>query len=469
MIWTFMELFSKQIIGFLVSVVLARLLLPEEFGIIGMLSIFMAVGRTLINSGLATSLIRTPDANQEDFSTVFFFNLLGSIIIYFVLFLASPLIADFFGQSILISITRVYGLIFIIDAFSTVQKTRLTQQLNFKTQMRVALPSLIGGSLVGVLLAYKGYGVWSLVWMYLLQSVLSSVQLWIVTRWSPSFIFNYEKFKYHFNFGYKLLLSGLLNALFSNSYTLIIGKFFLPAQLGYYTRANSVVQLPVNNISKALSKVTYPMFASIKDDDVRLKKVYQKILKMVTFVIAPILVFLAVLATPTFRFLFTEKWLPAVPYFQVLCVSGILYPFHSYNLNILNVKGRSDLFLKLELYKKIIDVITIASAIPFGVMGLLWGRVISSLLGLFINTYYSGRFINYTGLEQLKDVLHILFVTIFAGIVILCLDNFLIGNQVLDLLRILIGMSVGLIVYLLLSYSFKISSFDDLKKIILKR
>lgn len=469
MIWAFSELFSKQIIGFLVSVVLARLLLPAEFGLIGMLAVFISIGTTLINSGLTSSLIRTPDANQTDFSTVFFFNLGGSIFIYAILFLVSPLIAAFFEQPILENLAKLYGLTFIINAFSTVQNTRLTQQMNFKTQMKVALPSLLGGSLLGVVLAYNGYGVWSLVWMYLCQSLLSSIQLWVVTKWTPSWVFDYEKFKYHFKFGYKLLLSGLLDALFSNSYTIIIGKLFLPAQLGFYSRANSVVKLPVDNIAKALSKVTYPMFAKIKDDDERLKSVYKRILRMVTFIIAPILMLLAVLAEPIFRFLFTEKWLPSVPFFQILCVSGVMYPFHSYNLNILNVKGRSDLFLKLELYKKIITIVTLVGSIPFGIIGLLWGRVLSSFLSLFVNTYYSGRFINYSGFEQFKDVLSILLITIVTGTVIFGVDFFVSTYEVIDVFRIIIGLTLGPIFYIFVSQFMKISSITEIKKIILKK
>lgn len=469
MTWTFAQGFSTQGIGFLISVVLARILLPAEFGIIGMIAIFMGIGGALVDSGLASSLIRTPDADQEDFSTVFYFNIIGSIFIYFILYLTAPFIASFFNQPILTNITRVYGISFIINTFSTIQLTRLTQRMDFKTQLKVSVPALIGGGVLGIILAYMGFGVWSLVWMRLFQSLLSSIQLWIVSKWRPSLIFNVVKFKYHFNFGYKLLLSGLLDTIFTNSYTVIIGKLFPPAQLGFYTRANSVIQLPVENISGALNKVTYPLFASIKDDNERLKKVYKQIMQMVTFLIAPILIIMGVLASPLFRFVFTEKWLPAVPYFQILCISGILYPFHVYNLNILNVKGRSDLFLKLEIYKKILLVITVLVSIQFGMYGLLWGIVISSTLALFINTHYSGKFIHYNGFEQIRDVAPILLIALVAGILTLVADKIMFNQGTMDIFRIILGGTIGVLSYLFISVTFKIQSIHDLKTIILKQ
>ena len=469
MTWTFAQQFSTQGIGFIISVVLARLLLPAEFGIIGMIAIFMGIGGALVDSGLASSLIRTPDANEEDFSTVFYFNIIGSIFFYFVLYISAPLIASFFNQPILKFITRVYGITFIVNAFSTIQLTRLTQKMDFKTQMIVSVPALVGGGSLGIVLAYMGYGVWSLVWMRLLQSFLSTLQLWIITKWKPSLVFNVAKFKYHFNFGYKLLLSGLLDTVFMNIYTIIIGKLFLPAQLGFYIRASSVVQLPVENISGALNKVTYPLFASIKDENERLRGVYKQIMQMVTFLIAPTLIIMGVLATPLFRFVFTDKWLPAVPYFQILCIAGIIYPFHFYNLNILNVKGRSDLFLKLEVVKKTLMIVAILISIPFGMYGLLWGMVISSGLGLFINAHYSGKFINYNGFEQIKDVLPILIAAIIAGVLTLGLDQILINFKAMDIFRILLGTLVGLLSYWSIAVIFKFQSISDLKTIIIKK
>ena len=305
--------------------------------------------------------------------------------------------------------------------------------------------------------------------MGLFQSFLSSLQLWIVTKWTPSFVFNMVKFKYHFNFGYKLLLSGLLDVVFKNSYTVIIGKMYSPAQLGFYTRANTLVQLPVSNISGALSKVTYPLFAAIKNDDVRLKSVYKQIMKMVTFILAPTLIIMGVMGTPLFRFVLTEKWLPAVPYFQILCISGVLYPFHAYNLNILNVKGRSDLFLKLEIVKKIVLVITISVSIPFGILGLLWGSVIASTLALFINSHYSGKFINYNVFEQMRDVSPIVLICLISGLLTWGVDQILMSFHSIDLIRLILASLVGVLSYLAMAILFKFQSLQDIKTIILKK
>lgn len=466
MFWTFGQQFGTQAIGFVISIVLARILIPEEFGLIGMISVFVGIGTSLVNSGLTQSLIRAPDPDQEDYSTVFFFNLAGSIIIYWVLFFTAPFIAVFFAQPALTEISRIYCLTFIISAFSEVQLTRLTKEMNFKLQMTIAIPSLIGSGLLGVFLAYMGYGVWSLVWMGVCQSFLSTVQLWIRTGWTPSLMFNIAKFRYHFKFGYKLTLSGLLDTIFTNIYQIIIGRFFLPAQVGFYTRADSLKQLPVSNISIALNKISYPLFASIQNDDARLKKGYKQIMQMVIFVIAPVLIFMGVLAEPLFGFLFTAKWLPAVPYFQILCLTGILYPLHAYNLNILNVKGRSDLFLKLEIIKKILVVILILVSIKFGILGLIWGQLFASVLAFFINTHYSGKFLKYNAWQQIKDIMPLILLAFVAGVFVWWLDYGL--RDYPDIFRLISGGVVGLLIYLGLSLLFKIESFGEFKKIILR-
>lgn len=467
--WTFSQQFGLQIITFCVSIVMARLLLPEEFGLIGMITVFMAVGQSLMDSGLTQSLIRTNDPDQSDYSTVFFFNLGGSIVVYGILFLAAPYIALFYNQEILKDILPVYCLSFIITAFSAIQLTRLTKKMDFKTQMIIAIPSLFISGLLGVYLAYQGFGVWALVWMNLSQSALNAIQLWIKIKWRPSLVFDLQKFKYHFHFGYKLTLSGLLDTIFKNIYQIIIGKFFLASQVGFYTRADSLKNLPVVNISNALNKVTYPLFASIQNDDLRLKNAYKQIMKMVIFIIAPVLVFLGVLAEPLIRFLFTEKWFPAVPYFQVLCLTGILYPIHSYNLNVLKVKGRSDLFLRLEVIKKILVILIVAVSIKFGIMGLIWGQLFTSILSFFINTHYTGKFLDYSAWQQAKDILPTLFITFAIGLIIFFIDQFLEKLEYIDILRLIISGCIGFFMYIGLAFLLKMEGFKTISRIILKK
>jgi O-antigen/teichoic acid export membrane protein len=390
------------------------------------------------------------------------------VLVYAIIYFLAPFIAEFYEQLILIEILRIYCLSFIISAFSAVQLARLTKIMDFKTQTIIAVPSAIIGGIVGVTMALLGFGVWSLVWSSIISASVNSIQLWIYSKWTPDLNFNYSKFKIHFNYGYKLALSELLDKIFNNIFLIVIGKYFSPAQVGFYTRAETMKQLPVSNLSNALNRVTFPLFVSIQNDEVRLKRVYKKLMQMVVFVITPVLIILAVLAEPTFRFLFTEKWLPAVPYFQILCITGILYPLHSYNLTILNVKGRSDLFLKLEVFKKILIVITLLITIPLGIIAMLYGQVVISIIAFFINAHYTGKFINYTALQQLKDVFPILLLAVSVGLIVFLLDFYGLENN-FDIIRIIVGGLVGSSIYIFAASKLKFGSYQELSKLIFKK
>ncbi|QAA81308.1 lipopolysaccharide biosynthesis protein [Aequorivita sp. H23M31] len=466
--WVFTQQFSNQAINFVVSIFLARILMPADFGLIGMITVFMALSQVLLNSGLTQSIIRQTNPTQIDYSTVFFFNMGASVILYITLFFSAGFVANFYSQPELVSIIRVYTLTLIINACGAVQFTRLTKQMDFKTQMMVTVPSLVISGLAGVTMAYMGFGVWALVYMSLLQTVLRTIQIWIKSKWMPSLEFNVERFKYHIGFSYKLGISGVLYTLYSNIYQIVIGKFFAPAQVGFYTRAASMRDLPVSNISNALSKVTYPLFAEIKDDNPRLKRVYKMMMQSIIFVLCPVMIYLIVVAEPLFRLLFTEKWLPAVPYFQILCISGILYPLHSYNLNILNVKGRSDLFLKLESIKIFLGVIVIIISIRYGIIALLWGQLLSSILALVINSYYSGNFINYKLFDQLNDIAPTLFLASIIGVAAWFLDSCLFVNFN-DILRILVLALMGLLLYIVGSHLFKFEAYINIISLIKNR
>ncbi len=468
MVWTFAQQFGNQLVGFGVSLVLARILLPEEFGLIGMIAIFISVGQTLVQSGLTQSLIRTTDISHADYSTVFFYNLFASIFIYALIYLGAPFIADFYEQPILTNLTRLYCLVFIINGFSAVQQARFTRHMNFKVQTIISLPATFIGGFVGILLAKLGYGVWSLVWSQLAVAGISSLSFWIFSSWRPGLIFSRKLFKQHFGFGFKLAASGLLDTIFNNAYLIIIGKFFAPAQVGFFTRAETMKQLPIKNLSSALNKVTYPLFSKIQDDDVRLKDMYSRLMKIVLFIIAPTMVLLGVIAEPLFRFLFTAKWLPAVPYFQILCIVGILYPINAYNLNVLKVKGRSDLFLKLEIIKKIIITLVIIATIPFGIYALLWGQVIIAFFGFFINAHYTGKFISYTAFDQVKDLIPIILFAGVAGMSAYLMDNFLLQNF-MDIIRIITGGLGFGIIYLPLTYIFEKNVFEQLRNLVFNK
>ena len=467
--WTGLQQFGSQGINFIVSIILARLLLPSEFGLVALIGVFISLGNAFINSGLTNSLIRSENVDDVDFSTVFYFNLIVSVFFYILVFLLAPFISTFYKQPLLIDIIRLYGITFIINAFSTVQSTRLTKILDFKSQMLISIPSIILGGGVGITLAYFNFGVWSLVWSAIIQSISNTLQLWIRSKWKPLFVFDFLKFKKHFNFGVKLLLSSLLEIVFSNIYTLIFAKFFSPTQVGFYNRSNTFVMFPVGSISLIITRVTFPIFSTIQEDKERLKSVYKRIIQLALYLITPILVMMSVMAEPIFRFLFTEKWLPAVVFFQILCINGILYPIHSYNLQILNILGRSDLFLKLEIIKKLITLVLIFSTFKYGIIYLLIGSVINSIISFFINTYYTGKFINYNSLEQLKDLFPIFGLSFLTGFIVFLIDSVLNSLGLNDFTRILISVTIGFSSFLLFSHLIKIPSYIEVKNLILKK
>ncbi len=467
--WSIGQELGSKVISFVITIILARLLSPAEFGLIAMLFVFIAVGNALLDGGLTSSLIRTPELSQKDCSTVFYFNLIGSLIFYSALYLSAPLISGFYRQPVLTDVVRVYGIVLIINAFYGIQQTLLIRDMRFKTMTIIQLPAVLGGGILGVILANYGFGVWSLVYMSLLNSLISTVLYWFFSKWRPILLFDLVSFKKHFNYGYKLTISSLLDKLYQNIYTIIIGKFYAPAQLGFYSRAESISHLPIGVISTAINKVTLPMFAKIAQDSEQLVNVYRRVMLQVIFWMAPILVALSVIAEPLFRLMLTEKWLPAVPYFQILCIAGVMYPISAYNLNVLKVKGRTDLFLRLEVAKKVLCVIGIICVLPFGIYGLLYLHLFFSFASFYINSIYTIRFINYPILKQIEDISPTLIVSGVVGIGCYFLDQFLARNHFNDLFRIiLIGLSyfTG---YFALGYLIKLSAIIDFKKSVLTK
>ncbi|MCO5240641.1 MAG: lipopolysaccharide biosynthesis protein [Chitinophagaceae bacterium] len=464
--WTLSEQFSIQIINFIIQIILARILLPSDFGLIAMIMIFIGLGNALSDSGLTSSLIRTIETDKRDLSTVFFFNLSGSILIYWGIYALAPFISDFYNQPTLTSIIRVFSLTIIIRALIEVQLTILKKELKFKKIMLISLPSVLISGLLGIFLAKQGVGVWSLVWMSLCQYALLAIQVWIKTKWLPELVIDKKKLKYHFNFGYKLSLASILNVIFLNIYNLIIGKWFLPKDLGYYNRADTMQGFPVRNLITAVKKVAYPLLSKIQNNDSLLKSTYRRMMLQVVFWITPLMILLILIAKPMIEVLLTDKWLPAVPYFQLLCISSILYPLQEYNLQILDVKGRSEIYLRIEIIKKILTIFTILMVFPFGIMGLLYGQIILSICFYFISSFLSGKLINYPVLHQVKDIYPILLLSLVTGIVIWLL-KFKIGfiNQP-NIFYIGVTSSVFFFVYLTLSYFFKIPVISDISQFI---
>ncbi len=443
--WTFTQQFSVQFISFGVQIILARLLMPEMFGLIAMINVFISIGQLLMDGGMTTSLIRTKEPNQLDYSTVFSANLLVSIVIYILVFFGAPFIGKFYGQPILTDLVRVFALTFVINSFVAVHVAKLTKEMNFKKQMTIQIPSTIIGGITGLTLAYLGFGVWSLVWLNLAQVLALSIQYWFFSGWRPGFKIDKNRWKYHFNFGYKMTLSGLLDRIYNNVYNIVIGKFYAPAQLGFFTQAENMRLFPVGQIDSVIGKVTYPLFANI-NTDMELKNAYKKTMKLVLSIVIPMMIILIIVAHDFFFLLFGEKWLPAVPYFQILAIASIVRPISNYNLNILKVKGRSDLFLKVEVIKKILGIIAIAIALPFGIMAMVISLTAVSYLFVLVNMKASGRLIDYTVFEQIIDVSKLFILGISIGVGVYFIAPFL--NTSSGLLNILITACIYLTTYM---------------------
>lgn len=463
--WSFIEQFSVQIINFGVQIILARLLMPEMFGLIAMIVIFISIGQTLMDGGMTSSLIRTKNPNQLDYSTVFVTNIIVSFIIYGVVYFLAPFIAEFYNQDILTDIVRLLALTFVIRALVAVHVAKLTKEMNFKLQMKLQIPATIISGVVGVTMAYKGYGVWSLVWLNIVQAIVFTLQFWFLVKWRPSFIFNKERFKYHFKFGYKLTLSGLLDSIYRDLYRIVIGKMFSPAQVGFFNQAETMRNFPVDQVSSVMSKVTYPLFASLKNDKT-LKSAYKKTMKLVFFVVAPIMMGLAVGGKEIFLIVLGEKWLPAVPFFQILAIASIVKPLSSYNLNILKVKGRSDIYLKLEIIKKTIAILVVFIAAPFGIMALVISYAISTYLNTVINMVVSGRLIKYSFYEQTKDCSSIFINGLVAMILTYLMRLYLVSVIDSELVILVLLVSFYSTIYIVMSLLFERSTIIFLKDII---
>lgn len=466
-IWTFAQQFSVQVINFIVQILLARLLAPEMFGLIAMLTLFISIGQSLMDGGMTNSLIRTKRPDQLDYSTVFVTNTLVSVGIYIITFLIAPLVANFYNQPVLKDILRVFSLSFVIRSLVAVHVAKLTKEMNFKTQMRLQVPSTVIGAMVGVVMAYLGYGVWSLVWLNLAQVIIFTIQIWSFIDWRPSLVFNKRRFKYHFNFGYKMTLSSLLDTIYNDAYKIVIGKLFLPATVGYYNQAETMRLFPVLQLSSVVGKVTYPLFSNLSND-IQLKSAYKGTLKLLCFITVPLMMILIIGAQELFLTLFGEKWLPAVPYFQILAFASIVRPLGVYNLNILKVKGRSDLFLKIEVIKKAIGFLAILIAVPFGINALIVSATLVAYISTLINMLYSGRIINYFLLEQVKDIIVIFVVGLFCLVVCYYLRMNLVGTLTpLPLLIVVSFVYAGL--YLFLIYLFDRDPIHVLRKLLKNR
>ena len=442
--WSSVERFSNQGMSFFFSVILARLLSPSDYGIIAMVTIFFAVAQSFVDSGFSNALVRKTDRREEDLSTCFYFNIGVGIVAYIVLFLIAPLVASFYNQPILSPIIRITGLGVVLNSLCVVQQALFTIKIDFKSQAKVTLSATIISGIVGVILAYQGYGVWALVWQGVVMTSARMALLWLMSKWRPTTGFSKSSFNYLFGYGSKLLASGLLDTIYNNIYPIVIGKFYTPAQLGNYSRALSFAQLPSSNITSILQRVTFPVLSTIQDDIPRLQANYRRLLKLSAFIIFPLMTGLAAVAFPLIRVVLTPKWEGCSLYLQIICFALMWYPIHAINLNLLQVKGRSDLFLRLEIIKKIVGVCIMCITIPLGITAMCIGMVVSSLISLFINTYYTGKLINIGCLKQMRDLTPIFINSLIMGGIV----YFSIQISDNDILQLSLSIIVGVLSYI---------------------
>lgn len=418
LLWSTIDRFSTQGISFIFSIFLARILAPKDYGIVAMITVFIALAQAFVDSGFSSALIRKPNLKEEDKSTAFYFNIIVGFVCYGILLLISPFVADFYSEPLLNIILKITGLSVIFNSLCVVQRAVFTIDVNFKIQAKISLTCTVVTGIIGLLMAYTGYGIWALVVQSSLSSFLNCILLWWFSKWFPKTGFHKESFKYLFGFGSKLLASELINTTYNNIYPIVIGKFYSPIQLGYFSRAQGYAGLPSSNITGILQRVTFPVLSLIQSDDKRLSIEYRKILKVAAFVIFPLMMGLAAVADPLVKILITSKWEGCILYLQIICFGMMWYPIHAINLNLLQVKGRSDLFLRLEIIKKVIGILTLCITIPIGVTAMCIGMVINSIISLIINTHYTGKLINVTFLIQMKDIAPSLFNSLLMGLLV---------------------------------------------------
>ena len=467
--WSFAQQFSNQIIGFAITIVLARLLDPFDFGLMGMIYFIVTIGNVLIDSGFSYSLIRTKEADEKDYSTIFYTNILLGICFTLFSIAIAPLVADFYEQPSLVYIIRVFSVTFIITAFSSVQQTYLIKTLKFKTLAIISLVSSVFGGVIGFILASNKFGVWSIVWTSISSVGVTALLLWFCSSWKPRKFFDVRLLKKHFNFGYKLTLTNMSDAVFRNAYNIVIGKIYDPNIVGYYSRADSLKKIAVFTVISATNKVTYPLLSSIQDDEIEFRKNYVTIIRVVSFVVTPFLLLLCVFAEPIILILLTDKWAQVIPYFQIVCLSGLLYPMSSFNVNALSVKGRSDLVLKLEIINKAILILLISMALNYSIFVLLASVIIFSISEYVIDIFASQKVINYSLKNQLKDYLPILIISLICSALCWQLDALLKEFELSNWIRLGFGSLCFGLLYLASCYLLKIKSYWMVKSLFAKK
>lgn len=450
LIWSAVQRFSSQGAQFVFTIIIARQLTPEDYGVVGMLGIFLAVATVFVDGGFTNALIRKQDRTQADLSTVFYFNIVIGLLAYLVIFAIAPFVADFYDMPMLTDVLRVFGLTIIINSFCAIQMTLFNINIDFKTQTTISLISIFVSGIVALCCAFAGMTYWTLVIQALTSSIVSTSLYWVMSNWRPILVFSKQSFHEMFSFGSKLLIQGLINSIYGNIYPIIIGKLFAASTLGNYTRAQSFANFPSVAMTGIMQRVTYPVLCRMQDNEHELAYTYRKFLRLSAFVIFPLMTGLAALSTQFVILTIGEKWLFCALLLQIICFSVMWYPIHAINLNLLQVKGRSDLSLRLEIIKKIVGVAILCISAPFGIVAMCYFHILSSLFCLIINTYYTGKLINFGFIRQMRDLSPTLIISVAMYGLILFVNQMITHLW----LQVVIGAFIGIAFYVVMSFLF---------------
>jgi O-antigen/teichoic acid export membrane protein len=462
-LWNSFEAFGGKLVQIVMTIFLARILVPEDFGVVGLLIIFTELSKVVLDSGFSQALIRKHDVTESDFTSVFYFNIFVGTLCYVILYFLSPLISDFYDFSELTNISRVVFITIFINSFGVVQNAKIVKEVNFKVLANRTIIANILSGFVAIILAYGGYGVWALVWQMVLSSLLRVVLLWIYSNWLPSHSFEFDVIRKLFIFSRNLLVSGIFDVMASNIQTLLIGKFYTNADLGFYSQARQLSSIPSQTLTSVIKNVTYPALSLIQDDVEQLKQAYRKIIRISMFTVFPLMLGLMAVANNLIPFVLSEKWVPSVPYFELLCLVGAIFPLYSINQNIFLVRGNSRLLLNISVAKRVISLSIIAITIKHSVIALVFGHLFATSLNTIIGMYYSGREISYPLAEQAKDIAGIVVISFFMASVVYLID-FKIEIQS-QFLMLVVQSFIGFVLFLVLSFVFKLSVIKDVKEV----
>lgn len=459
LIWKLLERFGTQGIQFIVTIIIARLLMPEDYGIIALITVFIVLANVFIKSGIGSALIQKKDADEVDFSSIFYLSLAIAVFLYIVLFFCAPLISDFYQLPLLVPVLRILALTLIFGALNSIQNAYVSKNMLFKKLFFSSTGAIIVSGTLGILAAYKGLGVWALVAQQLSSQITITVILWFTVKWRPKLIFSFSRVKKLYSYGWKLLVSALIDRIYNEIRTLIIGKKYSSDMLGFYNKGNQIPNLIVDNINGSIQAVIFPALSAHQDNISAVKDMVRRAIKSSSFLIFPMMIGLAVVAEPLVKILLTDKWLPAVPFIRTFCLSYSLWPIHTANLQAINALGRSDIYLYLELIKKTIGIVIIIITVLMGnIMAIAWGVLINGTISSFINAFPNKKLLKYSYIEQIKDILPFILLSLFMGISVYCL-TFLLTDVWLLLTAQILG---GVIIYFAAA---KLLRFESLKYI----